>query len=436
MKLDIDTSWFASPETPLPEVWTVRQNAEAPTVGNLEAATVVALKPLLEDRRIAPGASVAVGVGSRGIDNLVVVVRTVIQELKRRGCQPFIVPAMGSHGGATAEGQTAMLRGYGITEEAVGAPIRATMEVGQVGALENGYPVYFDCNALGADAVLVVNRVKPHTDFMADIESGPSKMCAIGLGKQKGASTIHRYGADGLRSIMPAVARVLVGRTNIVGGLALIENPYGRTAEIHALCAADFTKEPEQQLLKRSRELSPKLPFDEIDVLVVDLMGKDISGSGMDTHVLGRARMPSIREEEWDGPHTRIVCVLDLTEPSHGNAAGLGLADMTTRRLIERMNFAATFINHRTSGEGGVERGRLPIILEDAEQCVKSAMALCGQGDLEKVRLVHIRDTEHLEAFEVSAALRAEVSGRDGLELDAEPHPLNLRQPLELGGRA
>src|SRR2546421_268707 len=327
IRIDYDTEAFAYPDVPLPPVWTVRQRNNAPVHPDVEDGIRAALHPLLCDPRMRPGASVAVGVGSRGIDNLVASVRTVIGELRARGMAPFIVPAMGSHGGATAEGQIEVLHSYGITEQAVGAPIRATMEVAQVGALEDGYPIYFDCHAHSADAVLVINRIKPHTDFTGDIESGPAKMCAIGLGKQKGASTIHRFGADGLRHIMPKVARKLIETTNIVGGIALIENLYGQTAEIHGLSADEVGQEKEKRLLENALKLCPRLPFDNLDVLVVDEMGKDISGCGMDTHVIGRARMPSIDESKWEGPKVRIVCVLDITQNSHGNAAGFGLAD-------------------------------------------------------------------------------------------------------------
>lgn len=429
IQIPVDTRAFDYPHIPLPQVWTIRQRLEAPELAEVEDATRRAMAALCRDPRIRPGASVAVGVGSRGIDNLATVVRVAVEELKRRGAEPFIVPAMGSHGGATARGQAEVLRGYGITPEAVGAPIRATMEVAQVGALDDGYPVYFDRHAHAADAVLVVNRIKHHTDYAGEVESGIGKMCAIGLGKQKGASTIHRFGADGLRRILPQVARRLVEATSIVGGVALIENPYGRTAEIHAVPASDVARDGERRLLERARHLSPRLPFASLDVLVVDQMGKDISGSGLDTHVIGRLRMPSFPEQDWDGPDIRIVCVLDLTEKSHGNAAGLGLADMVTRRLIERIDWQATWMNHRTSGEGGVLRGKLPIVLEDAEACVRSAIGACGRGHAHEVRLARIRSTAFVEHIEVSEAVLTEIGSREDLEVLRGPHPLDFAAP-------
>jgi hypothetical protein len=432
MHIEINTRAFDYPHIRLPEVYTVRQKIEAPVLQDIQGAVTAAVEGLLTDPRLRPGASVAIGVGSRGINHIVTILQAVIRELKEGGAEPFIVPAMGSHGGATAEGQVAILRDYGITQETMGVPIQATMEVAKVGELEDGYPVYFDCNALDADAVIVVNRIKHHTDFMGEIESGLAKMCAIGLGKQKGADSIHRFGADGLRNIMPKVARKLLESVNIVGGIAIIENQFGQTAEVHGVLAEGIGREVEKGLLERARALAPRLPFDTLDVLVVDYMGKDISGSGMDTHVIGRVRMPSIDEAAWDGPKVRIVCVLDITEKSHGNAAGIGLADMTTRQLIEKIDFHVTYTNHRTSGEGGVMRGSLPIILEDAEMCVRAAIGSCGQGWHEKVRLARIRNTEFVETFEVSESMLEEVCSRDDLEIVGDRHPLDVSSPLRV----
>lgn len=430
MKIEIDTAGYAYPDVQIPQVWTIRQKIDAPALQDVESAARTAAKELLSDPRMRPGATVAVGVGSRGINNLVAIVRTTIGVLKAHGCRPFIVPAMGSHGGATAEGQAEVLHRYGITEEAVGAPIRATMEVAQVGALEDGYPVFFDCNALQADAVIVVCRIKPHTDFTGPIESGVAKMCAIGLGKRHGASRIHQFGSGGLRDIMPAVARKLAEKVNIVGGIAAIENPQGNTAEIHAVPAADVGRDGESALLSRARELMPRLPFDQIDVLVVDEMGKNISGAGMDTNVIGRLWMPSVPETAWHGPSVRSICVLDLTDETNGNACGLGLADFVTRRLIERTNYGITILNSRTSGEGGVRRMKLPLILEDAEACVKAAIGSCGRGNNDDVRLVRIRNTEFVETLEVSDSLMAEVRSRSDLEVIDTKHTPNLRSSI------
>ena len=426
ISIRIDPTAFAYPDVPLPDVWTVRQKVEAPEITDVAASAADAVARLSTDARLRPGASVAVGVGSRGIANLEPIVRTVVERLKARGCQPFIVPAMGSHGDATAEGQTEVLHGYGITEGNCGAPIRATMDVELVSTLEDGYPVYFDRLALAADAVVVVNRIKRHTCFQGRIESGLAKMCAIGLGKHRGAASIHQFGFNGLRETMPQVARRLVTCTNIVGGIGILENAYGGTAEIHGLTANEIGGDREAELLQRSRALSPRLAFDDVDVLVVDRMGKDISGSGFDTHVIGRVRMPSASDADWPGPTVRVIVALDLTDKTHGNAAGLGLADVVTRRLIERVDFHATMTNHRTSGEGGAFRSKIPVVLADERAAVQAAIGSCGRGRPEAVRLARIQSTAHVETVEISAPLLEEARRRDDIEVLSGPHPMNL----------
>jgi hypothetical protein len=380
---------------------------------------------------------VAVGVGSRGLDNLVPVARAVIAELRTRDFQPFVVPAMGSHGGATAEGQISVLRDYGITPESVGAEIRATMEVEEIGRLEGeaagpfaGQPVYCEKNALAADAILLINRIKPHTDFSGEIESGISKMCVIGLGKRHGAESVHRHGANGLRNLMPRIARFLTQRLPIIGGVALIENQLGRTAEIHALPGADIGRDPEKALLSRARALCPCLPFSEIDILVIDLMGKNISGAGMDTHVIGRGFMPSLVETEWGGPNIRLIVVLDVTPESHGNVTALGLADIAASRILEKADWEATFINMRTSGEGGILRARLPLISPTPEDGVRTAIATCGRAEPSEVRFVRICSTADTQYLEISATLLEEAQQDSSLVVTPNAHPLNLNCPV------
>lgn len=430
MQVNIDTHIFDFPDIALPTVWTVEDASEPPRLQDIEPAVRAAVHRFLNAPELKPGATVAVGVGSRGIANLATIVKAVVDELQRQDLRPFIVPAMGSHGGATAEGQQAILASYGVTPDKMGVPIRATMDVVQIGALDDGYPIFFDRFAHEADAVVVINRIKHHTDFKGVIESGLCKMCAIGLGKRHGADHIHRFGADGLRHIMPEVGRRLVEAGHVVGGVAIIENPYGETAEIHGLTGEEIGRQREQELLDQARTLAPRLLVDDVDVLIVDEMGKDVSGTGMDTHVIGRVRMPSIPESEWDGPNVRMVVTLSLTPRTHGNAAGLHLADIVTRRLVEQMDVVATCTNHRTSQEGGAYRGGLPIVLETPEAAVRAAIGMCGRGDRSRVRLVRIRNTEHVHRFEVSEALLEEVQSRPDLRLVAGPHTLDLSQPL------
>ncbi|MCW3096824.1 MAG: hypothetical protein JWL77_2442 [Chthonomonadaceae bacterium] len=439
LQLNIPLDIFTYPDVPLPEVWTVEQKFDTPALSStqIEAQVRAAVETLARDARLKPGAKVAVGSGSRGVDNIVPIVRTVIAELKARGMEPFLVPAMGSHGGATAEGQKSLLLDYGLTPEAVGAEIQATMEVDAIGTLEGeeagpfaGHTVFFDRIAHGADAVLVINRIKAHTDFSGPLESGVGKMCAIGLGKRHGAEGIHRHGAYGLRELMPRVARYMAAHTNIVGGIALIENELGHTAEIHALPADQVGREPEQALLQRARAISPRLPFGELDILVVDEMGKNISGAGMDTHVIGRGTMPSIPEAEWGGPNVRVLAVLDLTPQSHGNATALGLADMTTRKLMEKVKFEDMFINMRTSGEGGVLRARLPLILPTGDDCVRTAFATCGRAEPAEVRFARIRNTADTQYLEISSALLAEARANPMVNVSPVSHPLDLCQSV------
>ena len=445
LRIEMPLDIFTYPDVPLPEVWTVEQKFDTPalTPEQIEAQTRRAVAALAADPRLKPGTTVAVGAGSRGVDNLMPVVRAVIEELKRIGCQPFLIPAMGSHGGATAEGQASLLLDYGLTPENVGAEIRATMDVRQIGILEGenageyaDQPIFMDEFACAADAILLINRIKAHTDFSGELESGIGKMSVIGLGKRHGAESVHRHGATGLRDLIPKIARFVASQTQLVGGIGLIENELGHTCEIHALPAASIAQEPEKELLRRARKLSPRLPFQEIDVLVIDEMGKNISGAGMDTHVIGRGVMPSIPEASWGGPNVRIIAVLDLTAPSHGNATALGLADLTTRRLVEKIDFAATFINYRTSGEGGILRGRLPLILPTGEDCVRTAIATCGRGSHDAVRFARIRNTADTQYLEISAALLAEARAHAELSVSGNPHPLDLCQSVRPGTNA
>lgn len=435
MLIDLPIDIFTYPDVPLPEVWTVEQKFNTPALTPEQVGTQArqAVAALASDPRLKAGASVAIGAGSRGVHNLQTVVRAVIAQLRQMGCHPFLIPAMGSHGGATPEGQASVLLDYGLTPEAVGAEIRATMDVQQIGVLEGddagiyaGHPIFMDCNALAADAIILINRVKAHTDFSGELESGLGKMSVIGLGKRHGAEAIHRHGATGLRDLIPKLARQIAATTQLVGGIALIENELGKTCEIHALPAAAIAREPEKALLRRAKELMPRLPFQEIDVLIIDEMGKNISGAGMDTRVIGRGMMPSIAEATWGGPNIRLIAVSDLTDASHGNATALGLADFTTKKLIEKVDWEATFINYRTSGEGAALRGRLPVILPTAADCVRTACATCGRGSYDAIRFVRIRNTEDTQYLEISAALLEEARAHPELLVGETPAALRV----------
>ncbi|MDE2125706.1 MAG: DUF2088 domain-containing protein [Armatimonadetes bacterium] len=439
MRLELPTGLFTYPDVELPPVWMVEQTNAARGADLSEVADEVlrAVRALWETAGLPLGASVAIGLGSRGIRNLAAIAATAVDAIRELGAVPFIVPAMGSHGGATADGQEAILRDYGILPDVVRAPVHATMNVKELGRLEGtdsgefaGHSVWCDENAARADGILLINRIKPHTDFGGPVESGIAKMLAIGLGKRHGAEAIHRHGAYGLRELMPRVARHMAAALPVLGGIAILENQAGETAEVHALRATDIGRAGEAALLERARKMCPHLPFDKIDVLVVDEMGKNISGTGMDTHVIGRALMPSIPEADWDGPLVRMIAVLSLSRDSHGNASGLGLADVTTRALLESVDFNATLTNTRTSGEGGILKSRIPVPLESADDCVRTAMGSCGRGDMRRVRLVRIRNTNCTRWMEVSAALLDEARANSALRVSPESRTLDLNRLL------
>ncbi len=443
MQIDLPIDIFTYPDVPLPDVWTVEQVYDTPalTTDEITAQARAGVEALTQRYDLKPGATVAVGVGSRGLDNLVTLVSAVVAQLRAGGYQPFIVPAMGSHGGATAEGQIEVLHGYGILPDVVGAEIRATMGVTQIGTLEGedagdfaGQPIFCENNALSADAILLINRIKAHTDFTGELESGIGKMSVIGLGKRHGAESVHRYGARGLRDLIPRLARYNAANLPLVGGIAVLENELGRTSEVHPLFPDQIGNEGEKALLRRARETAPRLPFAQIDVLIIDEMGKNISGAGVDTHVIGRGTMPSIPEHEWHaasgGPDVRIIAILDLTAASHGNACAFGLADLVTRRLIEKTDFAASFINMRTSGEGGILRGRLPLIQPTSEDCVRTAYACCGKADRSLVRFARVRNTADTQYLEISSALLAEAQQNPRLRVSTTSHPLDLCTPV------
>jgi hypothetical protein len=335
---------------------------------------------------------------------------------------------MGSHAGATAEGQTDLLASYGITAASMGVPVRATMETVVIGEVD-GIPVHMDANAVETGSAFLVCRVKPHTDFNGPIESGLSKMCAIGLGKQKGAQTLHSAGVRGLRDVMPKAARVAVDRGILAGGVAVVENQRDETAIIRGLAGEEVGGPAEEELLREAYRLLPRIPFSVLDVLVVDRMGKDISGTGMDSNVLNRARVPG--EPEPEGLFIMNVAVLDLTEETHGNATGIGLADFIPARLLDKLDLAWTYMNGLTAGVVGTERIKLPVVLPTDRDAVVAAMATCGRTADEPVRLAWIQDTLHTEVLAVSESLLDEVRARADLEVLTEP----AEMPFDDSGR-
>jgi hypothetical protein len=399
----------------LPQLYRVRQLWETQPIEDVPGAVRDQLDALGLRARIAPGMSVAVTAGSRGIRDMVAVIRSSVAWLRAAGAEPFVVPAMGSHGGATAAGQVKMLASLGVTEQSVGCPIRATMDVVQVGSIADGTPVYIDKFAAEADGVLVINRVKTHTSFDGPIESGLAKMCAVGLGKRQGAETVHRTAVYGLKQQMVPMARVVVEQGKVLAGIAIIEDAREHTTELVALPPEEIGGAGEAQLLERSKILMARLPFHQIDVLVVDQLGKNISGTGMDTNIIGRLPIPG--EPPPVSPVINVIVVLDLTEETQGNANGMGLADITTARLASKVDFHATYINVLTAGLVGLGKGGLPITLPTGQDAVATAVKVCGQADVANARVVRIKNTLLLEELYVSAALLDEVAANPNLEL-------------------
>ena len=394
----------------------VEQTFDRPCVDDVAGATRAALERLLP--LMTPGSSVAVGVGSRGIANLSLIVKTAIDGLKAAGLKPFIVPAMGSHAGATAEGQEAMLAKLGVTRESVGAEIRASMEVIQVGQIPDGPPLFQDRLAAEADYTFLINRVKAHTAFRGKLESGLAKMEIIGIGKQHGASLMHNLGIPAFENYLAPAARIYETDTNVVGGLALVENAYEETAEIAGLTAAEIGGPIEEAMLVRAKKLMPSIPFPEIEVLGVRQFGKNISGTGMDPNIIGRLFIPR-QAENFGGPDICLICVLALTKTTGGNANGIGLANVVPYRVTQKINWQETYMNAMTAGILGMQRTSLPITMESDRAALEVALRNCGQPQ-ESARLVFIRDTLTLDHMWVSPTLRSEVEAHPRLSINGE----------------
>ena len=389
----------------LPRWARVRQHLEAAAIGDVRAAVRAALEPVMD--RVAPGMRVCITGGSRGIDRIDQVTRAVVERVAEAGATPFIVPAMGSHGGATADGQRAILAGYGITSASMGCEILATMDTVELGEVEPGVPVYLDAHAAAADLVIPINRVKPHTGFTAPTESGLQKMIAIGLGKQKGADVFHRQGYARFGELIPAVARHTMTRAPIRFGLALIENGEAHLEHVEAV-PAEHLFEREIELLARARAVMARLPVTACDVLVVDEIGKDVSGVGMDPNVIGRGH----DGPRAGGPSIQRIVVRGLTRATEGNASGIGMADMVLRRAVDEMDPRKTWINEITAKTP--ESGRIPITLDTDREALGVAIAACVGVEAATVRLLRIRSTKHLEELWVSEAALRDVlaSGR------------------------
>lgn len=404
-----------------PQMLKVRQRFERSVVENIEETVLSELRSLSLNQTIRPGETVAVTVGSRGIANLTTIIKTAADYLKSLEAVPFIVPAMGSHGGGTAEGQRHIVESYGLTEEFLGCEIRSSMETVIVAETPHGIPVHFDQHAYSADHVLVCNRIKAHTRFIGDIESGLHKMMLIGLGKHAGAKiyhqAIHNYSFD---DMIRAVAEKVLDKCSVVAGLAIVENAYDETAMISGVAPAEFY-EKECELCQQSKLWLPRLPFSEVDVLVVDQIGKNISGTGMDTNIIGR-KYNDHEAREGDSVRVNRIFVRGLTEETHGNATGIGIAEFTNRRTIDQIDQRATAVNCITGGHP--EAAMLPIAFEADRDVLEAACSTVGYKLPGEMRLMHISDTLHLDEVLVSVAYESEFVGRDDIEVLGKPQAM------------
>lgn len=406
-------------DIPVPQMVRIRQKFDGTKVDDYLGALREELKKAGAIDSIRKGERVAVAVGSRGVAHIAEFTRLTIDAIKEAGAEPFIVPCMGSHGGATAEGQRDVLHHLGVTEEAMGAPILSSMEVVKIDEMANGLPVYVDKYAYEADAIVVINRVKPHTAFRGRIESGIMKMIAIGLGKQKGAEACHQLGFKYMAENVPDMANLMLKKLPIRFGVALVENAYDETCRVEVLPAANIEAREEELLLEAKSRL-PKILFDQIDVLVIDYIGKNISGDGMDPNVTGRYPTPYAH----GGPDVSKMLVLDLTPETKGNANGVGTADFTTQRLTDKTDWPATYANGLTSTVCAPTKQATT--LENDLYAIKAAVKTCNILDYTKCRLVRIRDTLHLGEIEISVNLLEEARKHPDIEVLTEPYDLKF----------
>jgi len=408
---------------PYPRMVRIRQNfSSIPEIKDVKQKVHEELAKPNIMTKIKAGQKVAITAGSRGIANIDRIISAIVKELKDYGAKPFIVPAMGSHGNAEAEGQREILLHYNITEDTMGCPILSNMETVQLGQTADKFTVFIDKNAFSADHIVVVNRIKQHTDFSGKIESGLVKMIGIGLGKRDGASMYHKASLKfGFENVLRGVAKVVLETGKIAFGVGIVETPYDQTGIICATPAEELIK-TEEKLQEQAKLLAAKLPFDDIDVLIVDEIGKDISGLGMDTKVIGR--MMQTGEEDLKSPRITRILALDLTPNTMGNAAGIGLADFTTKRLVDKIKFEPTYMNFITSM--GPQKVRIPIHFDNDRKVLDAVFDTIGLVNPEDSRVVRIKNTLRLDEVEISESLLEIAKTREDLEIIGEPKEIEF----------
>ena len=405
----------------IPTVQLVRQTAPQPMIADVAAEVRRQWLTSATARRITPGMRVAVGCGSRGIKNYLTIAKATVDALKELGANPFVVAAMGSHGGATPAGQRELLASYHIDEAHLGVPVVTDMDAAEVGTNSWGQPVWWDKNALAADGVVTVSRVKPHTDFRGRFESGVVKMLVIGLGKRHGADQHHSWGTRGLRDMMVESAKVIVETTPFLGGLAILENANEETAHVEVLDRADlFDREP--PLLEKAKQLMGRLPFPAFDVLIVGELGKNYSGAGIDPNVVGRMLIEASPEAETNNPRVTRMAVLDVSPESHGNGTGIGIADLTTARALAAIDPVPFRMNNLTARF--LWRSKLPLGFDTDREVIGAAVETCWQPLADQLKFAVIPNTLEVAELWVSAALAAEAAANPNLELVGSPTPL------------
>lgn len=399
--------------------WTlVKHRIDTAELGDVPTAIEAAFTSMAG--RIRRGDRVCLAVGSRGIDRIDEVTHAAVSTLRAIGAEVFVVPAMGSHGGATAEGQLAVLASLGITEASIGCEIRSSMETIQIGEVDGRIPVFLDRHAAeDADVIIPINRVKPHTDFSGPVESGLLKMIAIGLGKQRGADTFHGEGFATFAELIPAVAQHTLAQTNIPFGLALIENGHARLLRVEAV-PADRMFEREQALRDEADRYLARLPIAALDVLIIDRIGKDVSGLGMDSNVVGRYYTGPTGQR----PSIQRIVVRDLTDETEGNAVGIGMADVALRRAVDRMDQAKTYMNCITAKTP--EGTRVPLTVDTDREAIDVALACCLKVDVPTARIVRIRDTKHLGWFYATEALLPGLQASGVCEIVGQLGPIGF----------
>lgn len=402
----------------IPEMMKVSQRFDGTSIGDVPLKVQEELSRQQIKERIRPGMRIAICAGSRGISNYAAVVRTTVDVLKELGAQPFVIPAMGSHGGASAQGQLDILEGYGITEEAMGCPVLSSMDTAEIGTtLDGRFPVMIDRHASQADGIVLVNRIKPHTAFRGPYESGLMKMLAIGLSKQKGAEFCHSLGFKHMADMIPLFGKAIIHHANILFGIALIENVYDQTSDVVALTDQEII-EQEPALLDRAKASMPRILIDQADLLIVDEIGKNISGDGMDPNISGTFAEPYAS----GGIDVQRVAVLDITKQSHGNTIGWGMADCSTKRAFDKFDPEMTYPNSLTCRVTQVSK--IPMIFRNDQECIQGAIKTMSDVDYDNVRVIRIKNTLSLAEIEVSANLRSAVEGNSHMAVLSDPAPM------------